>query len=143
MSTFIGLEDYNAQIKTEILNALIRDDEEGIEIAEDMAIEDMKGYMNQRYDCKTLFSAAGESRNKLVLMFAIDITLYHLHSANNPQRFPQIRKDRYDRAISWLKDVQAGLIVPNGVPLNADENGNLGGAATFSITSNPKRDNTY
>jgi phage gp36-like protein len=143
MSVFIETTDYNAAIHAEILAALTRNDEAAIEMCEDMAIEDMKGYMGQRYNCDTIFAATGEDRNKLVLMMAIDITLYHIHSAHNPQRFPQTRKDRYDRAIKWLEMVQSGKIVPNGLPLKEDADGNLGGAAAFSITSNTKRENIY
>jgi phage gp36-like protein len=141
MSTFLDITDYNASIHAEILTAITRDDNAAVELAEDMAIEDMKGYMGQLYDCDAIFSATGEARNKLVMMFAIDITLYHLHSANNPQRFSQTRKDRYDRAISWLQMVQSGKVVPNGLPLKQDSSGTP--ISTFSITSNRKRGTIY
>ena len=35
-----------------------------------------------------------------------------------------IRKERYDRAIQWLEDVQGGKIVPD-LPLKVDEQGNV------------------
>ena len=67
----------------------------------------MRGYLSARYDADTIFKAEGTARNELVLMMAVDIAVYHLFSIHNPQKMSQIRKDRYDRAMEWLKQVAA------------------------------------
>ena len=139
MSSFINPVDYDASIHEEILAAITRNDPTVIELAEDMAIQEMAGYLSQRYDCDQIFAETDDLRNKLILMFAIDITLYHLHCAHNPQRFPKNRQDRYDRAIAWLQEVQKGRVIPSGLQLKINNEGNQGGGATFSIIGNPKR----
>lgn len=103
MAAFITPEDYDASIHQEILDSLIRSDKQIIEICEDRAITEMRGYLSARYDCNKVFSAEGEDRNQLVLMMAIDIAIYHIHSIHNPRNMSQIRVDRYERAIEWLK----------------------------------------
>ena len=103
MSKFITPQDYDASIHREILDALTRNDDAIIEICEDRAISEMRGYLSARYDADTIFKAEGTARNELVLMMAVDIAVYHLFSIHNPQKMSQIRKDRYDRAIEWLK----------------------------------------
>lgn len=81
----------------------------------------MKGYLNKTYDCEKIFSAEGEKRNALILMFAIDITVYHIFCQHNPYKLAKIRQDRYDRAIEWLKAVMNGDITIDGAPKLPDD----------------------
>jgi len=137
MSAFIDIEDYDASIHREILDALTRSDESIVEICEDRAIAEMRGYLGVRYDTNTLFAATGNMRNQLVLMMAIDIAVYHLFSIHNPQKMSQIRKDRYERAVEWLKQVATFKISVEGAPkLPEDERKQ---ESPWSMTSNPKR----
>ena len=141
MSQFIELTDYDASIHREILDALVRDDETLIEICEDRAIAEMRGYLSRRYDCDQLFSATGSDRNQLVLMMAIDIAVYHIFCIHNPQKLSQIRKDRYNRAMEWLKQVAGEEISIDGAPLLSEDERLA--RLTFIIRSNPKRVNNY
>lgn len=58
----------------------------------------------------------GDNRNQQIVMYLIDITLYHLHSRINPRNVPELRMIRYDGnnptqnggAIGWLKRVAGG-----------------------------------
>ena len=50
MAQFIIPEDYDASIHQEILDALIRSDRQIVEICEDRAIAEMRGYLAARYD---------------------------------------------------------------------------------------------
>jgi phage gp36-like protein len=143
MSSFITITDYDAAVHTEILNAVTRQDDAILDIMEDQAMEEMTGYLDARYDASAIFSQTGDNRHPLIKMFCMDITLYHLHSIHNPVKFPQIRKDRYERAVAWLKEVQQGNISPNGLPLKTDSDGNQGGATSFIMSSNAKRDNHF
>ena len=126
MSQFVQLSDYDATIHREILDSLLRKesatyDPQIIEICEDRAIAEMKGYLNKTYDCEKIFSAEGEERNALILMFAIDITVYHIFCQHNPYKLAKIRQDRYDRAIEWLKGVMNGDITIDGAPKLPDD----------------------
>ena len=121
MYNFITINDYDASIHREILDALLRKDSPGydpqiIEICENRAIAEMRGYLNKCYDCDILFSAQGEERNSLVLMFALDITIYHIFCQHNPDKISKIREERYKRAVEWLKGVMNGDITIDGAP---------------------------
>jgi len=137
MSQFITKQDYGASIHTEILDALTRSDKNIIEICEDRAISEMKGYLSGRYDIDAAFAARGKSRNELLLMMALDIAVYHIFCIHNPRNISQVRTDRYKRAIEWLKGVQRGNIVVDGLPLASVEVREKN--ASHVITSNPKR----
>lgn len=60
----------------------------------------------------------GDNRNQQIVMYLIDMTLYHLHSRINPRNVPELRMIRYDGnnptqnggAIGWLKRVASGDI---------------------------------
>ena len=59
MSKFIELSDYDASIHRDILDALTRNDDAIVEICEDRAIAEMRGYLSGHYDCDKLFAATG------------------------------------------------------------------------------------
>ena len=141
MTNFINIEDYDASIHRDILDALTREDASLVEICEDRAIAEMRCYLSGRYDCEAIFSASGEERHQLVLMMALDIAIYHIFSIHNPVKLSQLRKDRYERAIEWLKAVAAGTISIDGAPLATEERQIA--AQPFRIVSNPKRHNHF
>ena len=141
MSEFIQTFDYNASIHREIIETVTRGDEAVVEICEDRAIEEMRSYLSSRYDCDAIFSARDGDRNKLILMMAIDITIYHIFSIHNPQKLSQVRVDRYNRAVEWLKAVAAGKISIPDAPLLPEET--LRDNAPTLIKGNPKRDQHF
>lgn len=137
MSQFINKEDYGASIHAEILDSLTRSDAQVIEICEDRAIAEMKGYMSARYDMEKAFAERGESRNQMLLMMALDIAIYHIFCIHNPRNIGQIRTDRYKRAIEWLKGVQRGDVVVDGLPPISEEVREK--SSEYVLKSNPKR----
>ncbi|MEG0807650.1 MAG: DUF1320 domain-containing protein [Alistipes sp.] len=139
MSHFINREDFDASVHREILAALTREDEAVVEICEDRAIEEMRCYIGQKYDCDKIFSATAAERHPLVLMMAVDIAVYHIFCIHNPQKMSPMRKDRYDRAVEWLKAVRKGDLVVNGLP-QAEETAQAQ-TAQYLFHSNPKHTN--
>ena len=126
MAAYINIEDYDASIHREILDSLLRADSENydpqiIEICEDRAIAEMTSYLNKTYDVNAIFSATGSERNALILMFALDITIYHIFCQHNPYKISQIRQDRYERAVEWLKGVMKGDITIADAPRLPEE----------------------
>ncbi len=122
MANFISTTDYDATIHREILDSLLRKDAptydpQIIEICEDRAVSEMRSYLNKNYDCDKIFSQTDADRHPLILMFAIDITVYHIFCQHNPYKMAKIRQDRYDRAVEWLKGVMKGDITIDGAPL--------------------------
>lgn len=120
---FITDKDYKVVIGDQALKVVSQVSTENRENAEAEAIEEMAGYLRPKYDTTAIFSATGSRRNRLAVMYACDIALYHM-AASTPQKMGmEIRKERYERAVKWLEGVQAGKIVPD-LPLATDEQGN-------------------
>lgn len=132
---FINTEDYKVVIGDAALKVISQSSPENIENAEVEAIEEMAGYLRPVYDTEAVFSATGNDRNRLIVMYTADIALYHL-AASQPQKMgSEIRKERYERAIKWLEGVQAGKIIPD-LPLMDAKDGSSGFGTSFH--SSPK-----
>ncbi len=119
---FITEEDYRVVIGENALKVVSQASQEIRDNAELEACEEIAGYLRPKYDTEAVFSAEGENRNRLVVMYAADIALYHMIAAMPQKMGSEIRKERYERAIKWLEGVQAGKIIPD-LPLNTDEDG--------------------
>lgn len=97
------------------------------------------------YPDNTTYWTQGDNRNQQILMYMIDITLYHLHSRINPRNIPELRMIRYDGnsqyqgggAISWLKRVACGEVNASLKELVPDQ------GISIQWGSEPKNNNTY
>jgi hypothetical protein len=85
----------------------------------DVAIFEVKGYLNTnnkkeyddgrlRYDVASIFAATGNNRNTLILQYTKICALWHLLVLSNPDVIYDHVKERYDRAIDYLKKVNKG-----------------------------------
>lgn len=118
---FLELADYDKQIKDASLDQV--KGSEGNRTASELAAqEEMESYLNQRFNVANIFNKTGDARNPLVVMYMIDISLYHMHSRVTPRNIPEIRIDRYDSAIKWLDKVNKGALTPD-LPKKADADG--------------------
>lgn len=127
---FLTEEDYISQIRDETLNDLTEFDADVRTDAELRAQAEMEAYLRDRYNVGDIFEATGTSRNALIVMYLIDIALYHMYSAVTPSMVPQIRVDRYNAAMKWLDMVRRGQINP-ALPPNQDTDGNPTGTSIF------------
>jgi hypothetical protein len=64
-----------------------------------------------------------DNRDQQMVLYLIDMTLYHVHSRIAPRNIPDLRVKRYDDAINWLKMCAKGEITPN-LPLIKPMQGN-------------------
>ncbi len=131
---FINKEDFKVVIGDSAMKVVSQESPENIENAETEAIEEISSYLRPVYDTQAIFSSEGKARNRLIVMYTVDIALYHLAASQPGRMGGEIRKERYERAIKWLEGVQAGKIVPDLPPAVLDE----GTAFGTSFRSAPK-----
>ena len=127
---FLQEDDYKVQIRDMELDELTGYSEALRLESEQRAQEEMESYLRDRFDVAVIFEATGDDRSKLVVVYMIDIALYHLFAAIAPRNVPQIRVDRYDAAISWLMKVADGRLNP-GLPPVEDADGNTPGTSMW------------
>lgn len=119
---FLTFNDYKTLIKDDVIQAVMDNDRKILLEAEMMAQQEMESYLNQRFVVAQIFNKIGEERNALILMYMIDITLYHIHARINPKFMPDIRKERYEVALTWLDKVSRGQLSPD-LPLITNSDG--------------------
>ncbi len=137
-TNYITKADYKSSIRGEFIDKAIADDQQILEIVENEAIDEMRGYLAARYNVEAEFAKTGDDRHHLVLMFAKDIAIYHLCSIREGL-MTQTRIDRYERAVKWLEDVQKGAVTVEGLDRVEEESGKA--SSEFQMKSNPKRVN--
>lgn len=135
MSSFLNIDDYKPLIQDHILEQVLEDDNTILDEVEEMAVSEMRSYLNGRFNCDEIFSATGSDRNPAILLYCMDMALYHLHSRVTPRNVSELRMDRYDAAIMWLDKVVSGELAPD-LPLRKDEDDNPENRLRWG--SNPK-----
>jgi len=120
---FITDDDYSVLVRTEIKNILLENySETKIKAAEQMGISQVKNYLSGKYDVEKIFSKTGDERNSHIVMIVLDCSLYHLYTPI-PRKMPDIRAQRYQDAIDWLKLAAKGENTADLPPLT-DDSGN-------------------
>ena len=104
--------DYVGLIKEEVLQQVIQNDSNVLDWAEDTAQAQMESMINQRYDVANIFSQTGDHRDPLIIMYMMDIVLYHVHTRIPEREVTEKRQKRYDKALDFLKKVNEGLLTP-------------------------------
>lgn len=126
--SFLNENDYSTLITEEIKDIISESDNPDVDPehkrnqAEKMAISQVKNALSGRYDTDAIFSAVEDQRNDYIIMIIIDCTLYHLYSSVAPNLIPDLRKNRYQDVMDWLKDVRRGNADAD-LPRYKDESG--------------------
>ncbi len=141
---FLTETDYEVQIRNWIKQIIIQSKVDVQQKAELAAQAEMESYLRQRYKVSEIFGATEGNRNQLVVLYMVDIALYHLHSNISSDNVPEIRIIRYNAAIDWLKRVAKGDISPD-LPENSDggDGGESTGNQAIEFGSNPKYSERY
>lgn len=135
---FLAPDEMRTHLYKENIDVISRDDETNVTAAIDAAIEEAAGYLGA-YDREKIFAAEGDARNALLLIFVKDIAVWHFVNLCNAGTDLQLRQDRYERAVSWLRSVQKSETKPN-LPVAEDAEGNPAPAVgEYIYGSNPKR----
>ena len=137
---FINEDDYSVLIRKEIKGILVENySDTKLAGAEQMAIDQIKNYINGFYDTVKIFSAQGTERNSFIVMITIDCALYHLYTSLAPNKIPQHRSDRYADALEWLKSISKGEASADLPKIIDEETGKA--KSSIRIVSRYKRQN--
>lgn len=80
----------------------------------------------------------GDPRHPLLVMYLVDIALYHLSSKVDPRQVPDIRLQRREDAVRWLRDLAAGKVIDPNLPMVQEPEG-----TGFKVHSQPAIDFGY
>ncbi|CAN5428278.1 hypothetical protein BH09BAC1_BH09BAC1_27770 [soil metagenome] len=141
MARFLLDTDYSTLIKDNVLMQVIEQNLSLLAVCENMAQQEVESYLRERYDMAHTFSRTGTDRNPLIVMYLIDVTLYHLHSRIATMEMNETRSNRYLAAKDWLERASEG-----GVTLDLQHlsDGTTGESVEQSrFNSNPRFNNDW
>ena len=137
--SFLTVHELYTHLYDEIVDNISRKDNSTPLHSIEAAVSEAKGYLSQ-YDTDKIFSAVGNERNKLLLLFIKDLAVWHFVCLGNTCTDMELREKRYNRAIAWLKGVQKGDITPD---LDAKDESFDDYVPKIIFGSNPKRDQHF
>ncbi|MBS1746750.1 MAG: DUF1320 family protein [Bacteroidetes bacterium] len=126
---------YSYQI-TEITEA----DDDIVLQAIETGIEEVKAYLTnarQQYDVDAVFAAEDSDRNALILQYTKIVALWHLLILCNVDIIYEHVKERYDRAIDFLKLVNKGEATMN-LPVKDEDGDGIPDGKAFRFGSRRK-----
>lgn len=139
---FITAKELETHLYKEDIDTISREDETILTAAVDAAIEEAYGYLGA-YDRKKIFEATEGKRNPLLLIFVKDIAVWHFINLCNAGCDLELREKRYDRAVSWLRQVQRGETTANLPIVDENGDGEPDTAGEYIYGSNPKRNQHF
>ena len=110
---FLTDQDYLVVVGESALRTITQATPELRQNVDRAAIEEISSYLRPAYDVRSIFSAQQAERNPIIVTYTADIALHHLISSLPQKMGSEVRRERYERAIKWLEDVQAGRIIPD------------------------------
>jgi hypothetical protein len=138
---FLTITDYEALIKNVELGRIINFNHVLRIQCENTAQSMIESYLRDKYDVALVFGQVDNARHPIIMRIMIDITLYELFSRITPNQIPDIRKERYEQGIIWLKDVAKNLLTPD-LPLLPIPEGDPTSSSVM-IISNPKQNFSF
>lgn len=137
---FLNDNDLKPFIQNDILQHVIEEDTAVLGQVERIVIEHISSYLQNRYDAAAAFAKADLERNPVVVMYAVDMLLYHVHSRLTPNQIPEIRQLRYENALEWLKSIAKGQLSAD-LPEKTEQRQNEGN--NVFLATELKRNNRY
>ena len=118
---FIEIEELKTVAYSYQIDEITESDDDILIQAILAATEEMKSYLNINFDIATIFDAVGDDRNALLVEYCKNIAMWYIIRLSNVDLIYAQEKERYDRAIAWLRDTAKGTISPDlPIRTNAD-----------------------
>jgi phage gp36-like protein len=138
----VVIGDLNTHIYPEILNNISRDNDAIITQCISDSENECKGYLS-KFDLLKLFGdneTAPTINDPFLKRIVKDIASWHIVTLANPNVNMELFRTRYEDAIRWLKDVQKGMIDPEGWEYKTDDSETeLNESSNIQFSSNPKQ----
>jgi phage gp36-like protein len=134
---YITTDEITTHLGAEQIEAISDGDSTMLQAAIDGALVEAKGYLHA-FDIAAELAKTGAQRNALLIIFIKDIAVWHFINICNVNTSMEVRQDRYDRAVSWLRQVQKAEVMPDLPKLPVAEQ-----TGTIIYNSNQKRSNHF
>jgi len=109
---FITQADIDFAVDSQTLSTITDANSSNLDKGELIAIAEMTGYIDVRYDAEEVFAQTGTDRDPIIIQMAVYIMIYHLHARISTHMIPEKIGNNYEVAINWLNGVKNGTLKP-------------------------------
>jgi hypothetical protein len=134
----LTIDDLNTHLYPEIIETITRDEASLVQDAIDAAELEAISYL-ERFDTDELFNRTDNDRDKMLLLYLKDMTVWNLLALSNPDTDVDFREARYKNALNWLQKIQGGKATPKGWVLSSVTTTN----EPFIVSSDAKRKTSF
>lgn len=119
---FLSIAELKTRANPEIIDAITQNDDAIVEMIISETITLMKGYLNARFNADAIFNHSApdpgpdpgpDPRDPVVVKILKDIVIYEVYSLHNPNIVSDVIEKNMERAMEWLRGVQAAKINPD------------------------------
>ena len=125
---FLQKKDLPSTIYNYQLEQITEGNDDIVDVAMAAAEEEVRSYLSGnhkkewldgrlQYDVNAILSATGANRNALILKHTVTIAKWWIVELCNADVIYEQTKERYDRAIDWLKQLASGAVNLSTLPL--------------------------
>jgi len=137
---YINYNDLKTGIAEETLTVISRSQSNAEQAIRESEAE-VASYLSARYDIAAELARTGDARNYKVFQLVRDIAIYKCYVISNPAGIPEVRRQTYEDALAFLRDVQSEkAALPGLTRLNG---ANAGGSDYVRFGGNRKRRNRW
>ncbi len=108
---YLTPEEINTHIDPDVQDEISPEDSGFLQDAIDAAEAEVYGYLTN-YDTDAIFTATGDDRNPIILLYTKDVAVWHYIQLANPNIDIALRERRYEMAKESLTQIQTGKMVP-------------------------------
>lgn len=110
---FIEISELTIRKFQNLLDDVSEDDNLILAELELMAIEEIKSYLNSRFDTEFIFNQTGSKRSPLMKRLVLDFMLCFLYERTNSNEIPDSLEQRCEKNTEFLMDIAKGIINPD------------------------------
>lgn len=125
---FLTKEDLGSTMYGYQLEQITEGNDDIVDMAMAAAEEEVRSYLSGnhkkewldgrlRYDVDAILSASNDARNALILKHTVTITKWWIVELCNADIIYEQTKERYDRAVDWLKQLASGKVSLSSLPI--------------------------
>lgn len=142
MNTFLTKEELATVAAMPTINKFTADNPYVIEQIIDESISIMRSLLSRHYDTDAIFSATGNARHLTILKYLKDIVIFEIYDRLTREENDVARR-RYDTAMQWLNDLNAGTLADSSLPPTPVEPGTDAASGDVRFGSNTQYRSRY
>ena len=142
MNSFLSKEELKTVASMPTIEKITAGNDFVVEQIIDESISIMRSLLSRHYDTDAIFSATGNARHLTILKYLKDIVIFEIYDRLTREENDVARR-RYDTAMQWLNDLNAGTLADSTLPSAVTPEGQDASSGDVRFGSNTQYQSRY